>query len=248
MSANLFLLPCASIKFAWQESNLSGIVIVVILFIGSILAWTVMVSKYIEMRHARRNAERFLQLYRKESHPVSLYLRQQGPGVSPLYEVYEKTCRALGVTLEQGVADPEDLFMGGVGNTHPRLSELHVSAVRNVAERTMADQALLLETHMGFLATATTTAPFLGLLGTVWGVMSAFSGMAVTGSAMLSAVAPGISGALLTTVVGLLVALPSAIGYNVLSDQIRRMTVMMDNFSQELMSDVDRYYRWHEQG
>ena len=76
----------------------------------------------------------------------------------------------------------------------------------------------------------------------VWGVMDAFGGMAVTGSAMLSAVAPGISSALLTTVVGLLVALPSAIGYNILSDQIRKLSVNMDNFVQEFTADVERHY------
>ena len=92
------------------------------------------------------------------------------------------------------------------------------------------------------IASAVTTAPFLGLLGTVWGVMDSFGGMGVTGSAMLSAVAPGISGALLTTVVGLLVALPSAICYNLLSDQIRRLSVEMDNFVQEFMSDIERLY------
>ena len=102
--------------------------------------------------------------------------------------------------------------MGAVGSERRCLHEVQLSGIRNVAERTMADQALLLENSMGLLATAASTAPFLGLLGTVWGVMEAFGGMAVTGTAMLSAVAPGISGALLTTVIGLLVALPSAVG------------------------------------
>ena len=132
--------------------------------------------------------------------------------------------------------------MGGVASESRRLDEVQVSAIRNVSERTMADQALLLENRMGLLATAASTAPFLGLLGTVWGVMEAFGGMAVSGSAMLSDVAPGISGALVTTVVGLLVALPSAIGYNLLSDQVRRFSVEMDNFTQELASDIERHY------
>ena len=80
--------------------------------------------------------------------------------------------------------------------------------------------------------------PVLGLLGTVWGVMDAFSGMADSGSAALSAVAPGISGALLTTIIGLIVALPSMIGYNLLSSKIRFIAVQMDNFSQELISRI----------
>jgi biopolymer transport protein ExbB/TolQ len=82
----------------------------------------------------------------------------------------------------------------------------------------------------------------LGLLGTVWGVMDAFAGMAESGSAALSAVAPGISGALLTTIVGLLVALPSMIGYNLLSSRIRSLSVQMDNFSQEFISAIQNAY------
>ena len=95
---------------------------------------------------------------------------------------------------------------------------------------------------MGTVANAVSTCPFLGLLGTVWGVMDAFGGMAVSGAATLSAVAPGISGALLTTIVGLLVAIPSAIGYNVLTNRIRKLHVQMDNFAQEFMSAVQRAY------
>lgn len=235
-------LPVADIAFALKQSNTAGKVIVAILFVGSIFAWSIMVTKIRELRQARKTSNRFLAAYRKEAHPASLYLKRQKYEASPLYVIYDKTCAALGAALESRGANPEDLFMGGVGSTHQQLDEIQISAVRNVAERTTSDQALLLENSMGLLATATTTAPFLGLLGTVWGVMDAFGGMAVTGSAMLSAVAPGISGALLTTVVGLLVALPSAIGYNMLSDQIRRLCVEMDNFSQEIMSDVEHYY------
>ena len=91
---------------------------------------------------------------------------------------------------------------------------------------------------MGILATAVNASPFLGLLGTVWGVMEAFTGMAMVGTATLSAVAPGIAAALLTTVMGLLVALPSAIGYNLLAGQIAELQVQTSNFSKEFMDRV----------
>lgn len=232
----------AGINFALKESNTAGKAIVLLLFVGSIFAWSIMVTKLIELWQARGASREFLTAYRKEAHPAALFLKRQKFEASPLYVIYDKACIALGTALESCGSNPDDLFMGGVGSTQESLKEIHVRAVKNVAERTMADQALLLENSMGLLATAVTTAPFLGLLGTVWGVMDAFGGMAITGSAMLSAVAPGISGALLTTVVGLLVALPSAIGYNILSDQIRRLCVAAENFSQELMSDVEREY------
>ena len=235
-------LPVGGLIYGLQQSNAAGKVIVVVLFVGSIFAWSVMVTKIRELRLARRSSRAFMSAYRKEVNPAALFLKRQQYDPSPLYRIYNATCQALGGEYEARGADPEDLFMGGVGTSSQKLRKLNVSAVRNVAERTMADQALLMENSMGLLATATTTAPFLGLLGTVWGVMEAFGGMAHSGTAMLSAVAPGISGALLTTVVGLLVALPSAIGYNMLSDRIRRACVEMDNFLQELMSDVERHF------
>jgi len=234
--------PVGSVWFAMMQSNLAGKVIVAVLFGGSICAWTLMVTKVRELLQASRSSRRFLAAYRKEAHPASLFLKRQRFDGSPLYAIYDKACNALGAALEARGPDTDDLFMGGVGTSQSTLGKVRVASVRNIAERAMADQALLLENHMGLLATAASTAPFLGLLGTVWGVMEAFGGMAVKGSAMLSAVAPGISGALLTTVVGLLVALPSAVGYNMLSDKIRRFSVEMDNFVEELMSSVECQY------
>ncbi|NCC53049.1 MAG: biopolymer transporter ExbB [Spartobacteria bacterium] len=180
--------------------------------------------------------------FRKDRNPLALFLKRHRFPDSPLYQIYEQCCMTLGGELETGGVDTSELFMGAVGATHHRLKPLQVEAVRNVAERTVADQALLLESSMGYLATAVSASPFLGLLGTVWGVMDSFGGMAVSGAATLSAVAPGISGALLTTVVGLLVALPSAIGYNYLTNEIRQMCVQMDNFAQEFSSAVQRSF------
>lgn len=95
---------------------------------------------------------------------------------------------------------------------------------------------------MGLLATAVSSSPMLGLLGTVWGVMDSFVAMAQQGSVNLSAVAPGIAGALLTTVIGLLVAIPSAIGYNLLASRVRTLSVLMDNFADEFMAEVQRHF------
>lgn len=235
-------LPIAGIGFIFSESTLPGKVIVILLFGGSIWAWSLMVTKFRELIAARRESYRFLSAYRGESHPVALFQEgQHHINLSPLHMVYDHACSALGASLEAAAVDTGDLFEGG-GSPRVTFSERHISAVQNAAERTVADQALLLEHNMGFLATAASSAPFLGLLGTVWGVMEAFGSMASSGPALLSDVAPGISGALLTTVVGLLVALPSSIGYNMLSDRIRRMTVLMDNFAQELVGDLERVH------
>jgi len=242
----LNLMPLAGLIYSLQQSNTAGKIIVVILFVGSILAWSLMLTKGKELRQGGRASRLLLGAYRKEVNPAALFLKRQRFTPSPLYVIYDHACQALGAEFEARGADTDDLFMGAVGTANSRLGKQNISAVRNMAERTMADQALLMENRMGLIATAATTAPFLGLLGTVWGVMEAFGGMAASGTAMLSAVAPGVSGALLTTVVGLLVALPSAIGYNLLSDAIRRTSVEMDNFVAELMSDMERHYQKEE--
>ena len=224
----------ANLVFAFDRSNTAGKVIVALLFVGSIYAWSIMVTKMRTLRLARLVSLRFLRTYRKEcANPVGLYLDEKTFDGSPLYAVYESACRALS-------ADGESI---DIQNTAADSGDpLLLKRMRNAAERAAADQALRMESDMGILATAVTAAPFLGLLGTVWGVMSAFAGMAVTGSPTMADLAPGVSGALLTTVVGLIVALPSVIGYNLLSSSIRRLCVAMENFSEELMSDMDLYW------
>ena len=95
---------------------------------------------------------------------------------------------------------------------------------------------------MIILATAVSGSPFLGLLGTVWGVMDTFSGVAMAGTPNLAAMAPGVSGALLTTVVGLLVAIPAMFGYNFLVTSLRAMIVQTDNFAAQLSSDFEHRF------
>jgi biopolymer transport protein ExbB/TolQ len=100
-------------------------------------------------------------------------------------------------------------------------------------ERAVGEESLKLESNLILLATAVSGAPFLGLLGTVWGVMDAFSGIAMAGQASLAAMAPGVSGALITTVVGLLVAIPAMFGYNFLTTSILSQNIQMENFAAE---------------
>jgi biopolymer transport protein ExbB/TolQ len=98
---------------------------------------------------------------------------------------------------------------------------------------------------MIILSTAVSGAPFLGLLGTVWGVMDAFGGIARAGTPNLAAMAPGVSGALITTVIGLLVAIPAMFGYNFLVVSLRTVTVQAENFAAELASEIEHRYVEH---
>jgi biopolymer transport protein ExbB/TolQ len=118
--------------------------------------------------------------------------------------------------------------------------------VKRALERRVAEESLQLESGLILLAIAVSGSPFLGLLGTVWGVMTAFSGIAQSaaagGRADLAAMAPGVSAALITTVAGLLVAIPSMFGYNWLVHNLRVLMVELDNFAQELVSKMETEY------
>lgn len=210
-----------NVIYTFNESTLPGKLIVMVLLASSVGAWYVMSTKLYQLARARTGSDRFLRLFREKETPFDTGVRIPQ---SPLNAIYEAGCSAVAVE-------------GG-----ENLTSHQIESVQAVVERTMADEALMLEDQMGVLATAVSACPFLGLLGTVWGVMDAFGGMASSGSATLSAVAPGIAGALLTTVVGLLVALPSSIGYNMLTSRIRHLSVQMDNFSQEFLIAVQLHF------
>lgn len=240
------VLPVANaattVIYAFTTSDFFGKSVVIILMGGSVFAWSIMIAKTREFRKARENARRFLGAYRREGHPLSLYM-QGHKFAGPLSTIYSQSCEA--VLEDVGArAHPSKTLLSGSAHTPAsiHLSPFEINTARKVSERTAMDLGAILEEDMGLLATAVTAAPFLGLLGTVWGVMDAFRSMAASGTVMLSEVAPGISGALLTTVVGLLVALPSLVGYNLLTSQMRRICISMDNFAEEFTNDLERTY------
>lgn len=239
----LVSMPIADMAGAFRDSTVPGKAIVFVLFIGSAWAWTIMVTKHLQLKLVSRTTYEFLEAFRAERNPTALFTKREEYSGSPLNTIYKAGCTALGGELQAHGIDPDDLLMGDMTSEAQRRLHLNqLETLRAVVDRNVADEALSLEDQMGLLATAVSAAPFLGLLGTVWGVMDAFAGMAESGSAALSAVAPGISGALLTTIIGLLVALPSMIGYNLLSSEIRKISVQMDNFSQEYISAIQNSY------
>jgi len=231
----LVTMPIADIASSFWNSTLPGKLIVIVLFLGSAAAWTIMWTKRMQLNFASRTSRDFLVAFRSGDSPIDLYFQDGEFAGSPLNNIYREGCEALETELQAHGIDMAT-------EIDRRLSLNQLEALRTVVDRNVADEALGLEEQMGLLATAVSSAPFLGLLGTVWGVMDAFTGMAESGSVALSAVAPGIAGALLTTIVGLLVALPSMVGYNLLSAHIRRIAVQMDNFAQEFISEIQNTY------
>jgi len=224
----------------FTDSSLIGQIIVIVLILCSVLAWTAMGYKWARFERISHQNDLFFTSFRKETHPLALFLREKRYPDSPAYKLYLRSCQSATRILGIREWDIGDLLSGS--QSHHLLSSSQLQIVRESAERELADQILIMEKDMPILATTTTIAPFLGLLGTVWGVMQAFDGMAVTGAPTLSTVAPGISAALLTTVVGLLVAIPTVVGYNLLSVSLRNQSVGMDNFVQELVGEFHHAY------
>lgn len=121
----------------------------------------------------------------------------------------------------------------------------NITMAENALQRAVAEQSMHYESKMVLLASIVSGAPFLGLLGTVWGVMDAFGSMALQSSATLQLLAPGVSGALLTTVAGLLVAIPSVFGYNFLLSQTKMMVIELENFASILADRLEKDHQAH---
>lgn len=229
--------------YAFEQSTLPGRLVLLALFLGSVLAWTVMVTKFRVIRRAQQLRDRFLTLFRADRQPLHLFWERARFEGTPAFSVYKAGCRELCFQM-LGSAEVDDTFRARLESA-PKISASQMRMVQTALERAVGENALRLEAQMIFLATAVSGAPFLGLLGTVWGVMDTFSDVAKAGSANLAAMAPGVSAALITTVTGLLVAIPAMFGYNYLVTTIRAMIVELDNFAAELVSAFEHRYVDH---
>jgi biopolymer transport protein ExbB/TolQ len=233
----------AGLTFALDHATIPAKAVLICLFFGSIFSWSVMWTKLRVVRIARSQARHFLDHFRADRQPLRLYSLNARFDGTPLFEVYLAGCEELTFHL-LGSTEVDETFRARL-DTALRISPAQMRAVDSAMERAVGECSLRLESQMILLASAVSGAPFLGLLGTVWGVMDTFGDVATAGSANLTAMAPGVSAALITTVTGLLVAIPAMFGYNFLVTSIRAMTVEMDNFAAELSSEFAHRYVDH---
>ncbi len=223
----------SNVVYAFQESDGFARVIIVLLFVLSIQAWTIMIDKGFTVRQVRLGSRRFMQQFAECRGPLAMLGQLRGHK-GPLVDIYQAGIEEMADILE---LNPEFLDTHARRQTLPRnLTIYEIDRIRSTLERTVSVKVIELEGRLGVLGTAVTVSPFLGLLGTVWGVMIAFSGMAQSGKPDIGAMAPGISGALLTTVVGLVVAIPSLVGFNLLTSGVRQAITEMDNFVEDFVS------------
>jgi biopolymer transport protein ExbB/TolQ len=248
MAATLFptiFLASGGIVFAFDHSTLPGRLILLSLFFASIFSWAVMVTKFRVIRHAGKRREQFLEDFRSDRQPLRIYTDRRRFEGAPVFAIYKAGCKELTFQL-LGSADVDETFRARLDGAL-KISPAQMRVVTTAMERAVGETALRLESQMILLATAVSGAPFLGLLGTVWGVMETFGDVAAAGSANLAAMAPGVSAALITTVTGLLVAIPAMFGYNYLVTTIRAMIVGLDNFAAELASEFEHKYVDHSE-
>jgi biopolymer transport protein TolQ len=241
----LFLksLAAGGLLFAFEHSTIAGKLVLTLLCITSVFSWSIMVTKLRVIQFARKQTSRFLAAFRKDRQPLRLFeSNARFPG-APLFNVYRAGCQEMTFHL-LGSAEVDETFRARL-EIADKITPAQMGAVNAAMERAVGETALELESQMILLATAVSGSPFLGLLGTVWGVMDTFTDVAVAGSPSLTAMAPGVSGALITTVTALCVAIPAMFGYNYLVTNIRGMIVEMDNFAAELASEFEHKYVDH---
>src|SRR5207248_4869982 len=195
------LLAACGLVFAFEHATVAGKVVLLTLAIGSIFSWSVMITKMRVIRFARKQTVRFLEAFRQDRQPLRLFERNARFPGAPLFNVYRAGCEEMAFQM-LGSAEVDETFRARLG-TADKISPAQMNAVSAAMERAVGETALELESQMILLATAVSGAPFLGLLGTVWGVMDTFTDVAVAGSPNLATMAPGVSGALITTVTAL---------------------------------------------
>ena len=220
------------ILYVLSRATLEAKFIIAFLIVFSIIAWSVMIGKAVQMRRAKKLNQFFNTEFRTQKGVLDVYDRRVQAAGCPMFMVYQAGSVELDARLKNPAGQGRKQFVSLKGMEH----------VKRSLENTVAQESLKLESGLILLAIAVSGAPFLGLLGTVWGVMSTFGHVAQLGSATLAAMAPGVAAALVTTVAGLLVAIPSMFGYNWLVHNLRVLTVELDNFAQELVSKMETEY------
>jgi biopolymer transport protein TolQ len=200
-----------------RQTGVVAQVVLFILLIFSVLSWSVILTKWASIKRARAQSGRFLRAFRKTHRLQDIAAISEQFRPSPLVSVFD-----------------------GAYDEFRRQGEGNIPAVQRAAQIASSEELTRLERKLPLLATTGGVAPFIGLFGTVWGIIDAFNGLGDAGAATLRAVAPGISEALITTAAGLFAAIPAVIAYNQFTHSMREFGARMDDFTMELLNFIER--------
>lgn len=213
------------------DSDLMGVLCIIACMTLSIIGWAIIFYKWLQLRSAAKQSDEFIEKCLSGSGSLDDAYRRSGEYPdSPLAQILRESY--LEMQLENWYADV-------AYTATDRLTASRLGLER-VMDRTILREIRHLESHLIFLATTSNVAPFIGLFGTVWGVLAAFQALSKSGSAALSSLAPGMATALTATIAGLVAAIPASIFYNYLTNQVAIMTSRMDAFSSEISNIVQK--------
>lgn len=209
--------------------------VLALLVLLSVVTWAIIFFKYFQLKRAIAQTNRFLDHFWEAKNFESAAEAARALAASPVSRLFQDAFRDLRILRKESKASQEDTAMRELLRTGSQGLQ------RTLQSRTIQENARL-ESYLTFLGTVASAAPFIGLFGTVWGIMDAFEGIGQTGSASLAVVAGPISEALIATATGLAAAIPAVAAYNYLLGLVRRLQTEMDNFSLELLNLCERYF------
>ena len=212
-----------------MQADLVVQVVMIVLALSSIWCWAIIINKIRYFRRLRQQAEQFEEAFWSGGSLEELYERVGSTPEHPLAALFVVAMREWTHAAKRG-------FTSHDGTAHSNLQG-RIDRVINV---TLAREMESLERHIGFLATVGSTAPFVGLFGTVWGIMNSFQAIAMTKNTSLAVVAPGIAEALLATALGLVAAIPAVVAYNKLSNDLGRYAGRLESFAGEFTTLLSR--------
>ncbi|HEY8370232.1 MAG TPA: protein TolQ [Thermodesulfobacteriota bacterium] len=216
--------------------------VLLLLLAFSVASWGIILHKWRQLRRAERESKLFLKLFWEGSRLDAIFASAETLRESPVAEVFRAAYIEL-VKVKKSQTSGAEARPAPAGSLAQAVVTTELGGVENVSRalrRAVASEITRLERFLGFLATTGSTTPFIGLFGTVWGIMTSFIGIGRAGAATLAVVAPGIAEALIATAVGLAAAIPAVISYNYFLTRVKVLATEMDNFSFEFLNIVER--------
>jgi biopolymer transport protein TolQ len=219
-----------------------ALVVLVILGIFSVASWAIILHKLVTFHRADTQSSQFLDVFRRSSKFSEVQAVCRSLSASPLVGLFEAGYAELTAQLRQSAAVEGPVVVSNPRTTAVRPTLKSLTAVDRALMRASNVEINKLERRVPFLATTASITPFIGLFGTVWGIMSAFQGIGQTGSTNLGVVAPGIAQALIATAAGLAAAIPAVLFYNYYAQRVKLSASEMDDFSMEFLNIAERNF------
>ena len=229
--------PTDVVSLVARSSPLAKIVLLVLL-VFSAASWAIILYKWWQFRRAERQSATFLEVFRKSAKFSEVQAVCRTLADSPLVGLFQAGHAELNAQLRQAAAAGE----ARPGSAAPRPILKSLDAVDRALLRASAVELAKLERYVPFLATTASITPFIGLFGTVWGIMTAFQRIGAVGATSLGVVAPGIAEALIATAAGLFAAIPAVYFYNLFTGRVKHFATEMDDFALEFLNIAERNF------